>query len=121
MFLSVDNFFLTTVNHRPLVWIAEVAAEALDHVAGCRIVVAAFRAFITFRGRREFTFEAAFEALIDRRVGAEITDLVVGIVPNCLKCFRILFQVRILTVVDEATGTILRVILFKIEFLKRSR
>ena len=84
-------------------------------------MVAAFRAFIPFRGRREFTLEATLEALIDRRVRAEIANLVVGIVPNCLKCFRILFQVRILTVVDEATSAVLRIILFKIEFLKRRR
>ena len=118
MFLAVNDFFLPSVNHWPLVGIAKVAAKPLDDIAGSRIVVAAFRAFISLGGRCELTFETAFESLINRRVGAKITDFIVCIVPHRFQCLRILLQVRVFAIVDEATGTVLRIVLFKVELFK---
>lgn len=120
MFLPVNNFFLTTVNHWPLVRVTEVATKTLDDIASGWIMVTAFWALIAFGRCGELTFEPALEALIDWRVGAEIADLVIRIVPNGFQCLWVLLQVRVFTIMDEATGTVLRIILFKIKFLKWS-
>ena len=117
MFLPVNNFFLTAVNHWPLVRVAEVATKALNDITSSWIMVTAFWALIAFGRCGELTFEPALEALIDWRVGAEIADLVIRIVPNGFQWL----QVRVFTIMDEATGTVLRIILFKIKFLKWGR
>ena len=48
MFLPVNNFFLTAVNHWPLVRVAEVATKALNDITSSWIMVTAFWALIAF-------------------------------------------------------------------------
>ena len=61
----VNDFFMPTVNHRPRLRIAKVAASPLNHVTGCRVGVAALWTLKAARRGLELAFKAALEALID--------------------------------------------------------
>lgn len=61
----VNDFFVTTVNHRPRLRIAKVAASPLNHVTGRGVSVAALWTLKTARRGLELAFKAALEALVN--------------------------------------------------------
>ena len=80
---AVRDLLVTSMHHRALHRVAQVAAGALGHVAVVRVGVAALRALETFLSGLEVALESAIVAAVDRRVRAQVADAdVVGVIPQ---------------------------------------
>ena len=71
---AMRDLLMTAMHHRTLHRIAQVAAGTLGHIALVRVGIAALRALEALIGRLEVALEAAHEAVVDRRVRAQIAD-----------------------------------------------
>ena len=65
----VDNFFVTPVDHWPLLGVTQVTTGSLDHVATSWIMVATLGALKALGRGLEFPLKATFEALVNRSIG----------------------------------------------------
>ena len=64
-------------------------------------MAAAVRADKALRGALELALVAAGEALVDRGVGPEVGDLVIGVVPDILQRLKVPAHVGELGIADE--------------------
>ena len=102
VFDAAFHLFLFTGVERTGVRAAEIAAHATGHRHPCRIVVATFRAGKAFTGTFELAGKAALIALVDRRVGSVIGDVLVAVIPDIFQRPQVMLDIRVLAVANEA-------------------
>ena len=81
-------------------------------------MVFALRTFKATLGWVEIPCESAFVAVVNRCVRSQIRDAVIGVIPNSFQSFRVLFQIRIFAVIDEAAARMGQVFFFEIQFVE---
>jgi len=99
---------------------AKIAADPPSDRQSGAVVVSAVRADKADGRCPSLSGEPAVIALINRRVGAEIGDLVVAIVPNSLETFDVVPHRWVLHVGDEPTTGQLRIASLEVYLLERS-
>ena len=118
MFHTSGDFFMAAVHHRTFLWVAEVSACSLHDITRFWVMVFALRTFKATLGWVEIPCESAFVAVVNRCVRSQIRDAVIGIIPNSFQSFRVLFQIRIFAVIDEAAARMGQVFFFEIQFVE---
>ena len=110
---------MTAIDHGTSLWVSEITTGPFDHINRLRIAIATVWTSKSALSRREISFKITLVTTVNRRIGSEITDPVIGIIPNRLKGFWILLEHRVFTIVDKATrSSSFRINFFKIQLLK---
>ncbi len=102
MLNAAFNLFLLAGVERTSVRAAEIAADPSGDRHPGGIVVATFRAGKAFTGTFELAGKAALIALIDRRVGTVIGDMLVAVIPDIFQRFQVVLDIRVFAVANEA-------------------
>ena len=82
-------------------------------------MVATFRAGKAFTGTFELASKAALIALIDRRVGTVIGDMLVAVIPDIFQRFQVVLDIRVFAVANEAPVGQRRIRRFEVDLVVR--
>ena len=119
MLNAAFNLFLLAGVERTSVRAAEIAADPSGDRHPGGIVVATFRAGKAFTGTFELAGKAALIALIDRRVGTVIGDMLVAVIPDIFQRFQVVLDIRVFAVANEAPVGQRRIRRFEVDLVVR--
>ena len=92
---------MTAIDHGSGLRIAQITTGPLNDIHSFWISIATVWTLEAPLGWLKIALKITLVALIDWRIGPQIPDPVIGIVPNCFKGLGILLENRVLTVMDK--------------------
>src|SRR5690554_4704689 len=113
------DLFMSSMNHGPLLGVAQVTTRALHDVTRLGVGVATLGTREAPCRRREVAAVAAFVAPVYGRVRSQIADAVVRVVPYRFEGLGVLLDNGVLAVVNEPAGCQWCVLSFEVKLVER--
>ena len=73
---------MAPVNHWPLLGVTQVATSPLNDVTGCGVRVTTLGTLKAPGRCLKFALKATLKALVNRRIRTQVTNMVIGPIPN---------------------------------------